>query len=76
MKTVTKKSLEAMTLTLYGGGKEVKVGDKIIFALTNDHASMNGTPRFNYQDIPTQSLVAFVLPKGEKIMYQLYKISK
>ena len=57
-KKVTEELLSKTTTRYYGGGNELKVGDKVIFGFTNSSED-------------TMTLSMFVL-SGE-LLYQLYK---
>ncbi len=71
-KTVTKKSLEKMTLTCYGAGKRLKVGDKIQSGFVMNYANLNGTPPSEYKSSDSSlSLKMFVEHDG--MLYELYK---
>lgn len=72
---ITKSNINSITLRYYGGGKEIKIGDKIIFGFVIPYANLNG-------NVPTKvesnsplalTMIEFVLPKNEMMLYQLYK---
>ena len=64
----------------YSSGKEIKVGDKIIFGFTINYANVYGKQptELTKYDLETLSLTlnSFVLPKEENLIYQLYKIKQ
>ena len=72
-KKVTKKLLRNTKQKFYGGGKELQVGDKIIFGFTTMYANLYGTPPSSVITSPPLFLASFVLPKNETMLYQLYK---
>lgn len=71
-KLVTKKLLKTMTIRWYGGGKEIKVGDKIIYGYGNCYSSVYGYPNTTLRRVPPLYLTPFVLPKDDTMIYQLY----
>ncbi len=74
---VTKDTLKNTKQRFYTGGKELKVGDQIIFGFNIMYANLNRTPpsKLRKFDLPPPlSLTAFVLPKNEIMLYQLYEL--
>jgi hypothetical protein len=74
--TVTEESLLKMKNKWYGGGKELKVGDKIIFGFTNNYANVNGTPPSTVlENNVSMTLNVFVLDENQNMLIQLYSKS-
>jgi len=78
-KLVTKEMLEEHGPLYYGGGKEVKEGDSMIWGLTIMYANLYGIPTTSYRfhnDAQNLSLTQFVLDNNTGMIYQTYKIKK
>lgn len=72
-KTVTRKIFKTAALRFYGGGREINIGDKIVFGFTNTYASWGIPPVSFRDDNICLALISFVIPKNSDKMYQLYK---
>jgi len=71
---ITKSNINSFNLRYYGGGKEIKIGDKIIFGFVISYANINGIIPTKVDLIPPPlTMIEFVLPKNEMMIYQLYK---
>jgi hypothetical protein len=71
---ITKSNIDKQTLRYYSGGKEIKIGDKIIFGFVIPYANINGIIPTKVDSIPPPlTMIEFVLPKNEIMLYQLYK---
>ena len=72
----TEEALDKMTLTCYGAGNELKVGDKIQSGFVINYANLKGISPSEYRsDEISLSLKMFVEHDG--MLYELYKdISK
>jgi len=70
---VTEEMLETIKCKHYGGGNELKVGDKIIYGLTINYANIYGTPPQEIKEGEpiSLSLNSFVCKGG--LIHQLYK---
>jgi hypothetical protein len=70
---VTEEYLSKTKQKSYASGKELKVGDKIIFGYTMRYANLNATPpqAFSKNDIH-MALLTFVCV--DNILYQLYEL--
>jgi hypothetical protein len=71
---VTEELLNKTKLRFYGGGNELKIGDKLISGYTLLYANLYGIPPSKYRlsDV-SLSLQLFVLNKKDNMIYQLYE---
>jgi hypothetical protein len=71
---VTEESLPNLKMRFYGGGNELKVGDKVIGGYTIMYGSFFGHPpsKIRVSDVAL-ALQLFVLNEEEGMLYQLYE---
>lgn len=68
---VTKKLLQKMKNRYYGGGNELKEGDKIIGGFVNTYANLHGVPPSHYRpEEISLAMKTFVLK--DQMIYELY----
>lgn len=76
---VTENNLKSIKARYYGGGQEIKIGDKICYGYIMTYANLNGVPttKFNPdKDWMSMVMVSFVLDKKTGMLFQLYSIEK
>jgi hypothetical protein len=74
-KTITQKELDGFGEPIYyGGGRQIQVGDKVIFGYINMYSNLRGIPTttFNNHDEIGLSFQMFVF-NGDEI-YQTYRL--
>jgi hypothetical protein len=74
---VTEDFLGGTNLKYYKGGKELKVGDKIISGCTIGYSNLNGISSStfnNHDDASRVNLKMFVYDETSKVLFELYSI--
>jgi len=74
---VTEEFLGKDNLKYYKGGKELKVGDKVISGCTIGYSNLNGISSStfnNHDDASRVNLKMFVYDETSKVLFELYSI--
>jgi len=74
---VTEEFLGDTNLKYYKGGKELKVGDKVVSGCTIGYSNLNGiSPSTfnNHDDASRGNLKMFVYDETSKVLFELYSI--
>ena len=74
---VTEEFLGKDNLKYYKGGKELKVGDKVICGCTIGYSNLNGISSstfYNHDDASRVNLKMFVYDETSKMLFELYSI--
>ena len=72
-KIVTKSFLKTLKNKRYGGGYELKIGDKITFGLNRCFSNLCGIPsQVRPNETPGFYLTIFVLCEANGFLYELY----
>ncbi len=73
--TVTEEFLAQCEHKWYAAGKELQVGDTIVFGFVNNYATFSGVPRSKYQkDDISLTMNMFVIK--DYFIWQAYKLIK
>jgi hypothetical protein len=75
--TVAEEFLRENNRKYYKGGKELKVGDKIISGCTIGYSNLSGVSSstfYNHDDASRVNLNMFVYDETSKMLFQLYSI--
>ena len=72
-KEVTEELLEKTKTRHYGGGNELKVGDKVTWGMTINYANLYGTPPQEIKQTDPASLTLNMFVIKDSLLYQLYK---
>lgn len=73
IKEVTEELLQKTTTRHYGGGNELKVGDKVAWGMTINYANLYGTPPQEIKQTDPKSFTLNMFVIKDSLLYQLYK---
>jgi hypothetical protein len=79
IKIVTEETLQKTNLKYYVGGRELKVGDKVIFACTIGYSNLTGNSpsSFNKHDETVGlNLKMFVWDERASMFFELYSLKQ
>jgi len=79
IKTVTEETLQKSNLKYYAGGRELKVGDKIIFACTIGYSNLTGNSPSsfsNHDETFGLNLKTFVWDERASMFFELYALKQ
>jgi len=71
---ITEELLDELKLVYYGGGKKLKVGDKVTKAYSINYANLDGKPTtlFTHEEAGHIHLNLYVLDEEKNTLFQLY----